>query len=176
MLRQCLTVYLIIGSISFICLTACQSQQSDEWSTFESEDFLVSYPAQMETDIQSPDAALFIYLEKGNSRSRFRDNINIIRQDLRGTNIDLNAFVAISEQQLRAAGKLLESRRLRQQSQEYHQVVFEQAHDGKKYKFLQHYWVIPDQTACILTMTCEADDFDKHQNTGQQIFETFKLR
>jgi hypothetical protein len=108
----------------------------------------------------------------------FRENVNLLIQNLAGLNINLDKFVEISQEQIKTMitnGKLLESRRLNANGKTFHKIIYTGEQGILKFKFMQYYWV-EHERAYILTFTSEAGQFDLYRDTGEKILNSFRFK
>jgi hypothetical protein len=121
----------------------------------------------------------FVLLSKQTSQQDlFRENVNLVIQDLTGQSIDLDKYVAISEGQIKSMitdGNLLESKRLTDKNNEFQRVIYTGKQGQFDLKWEQYYWV-KNKKAFVLTLTCEMNQYDKYVSVGDQIMATFMIK
>jgi len=116
-----------------------------------------------------------LFTEKTNSSDDFIESINLIIQNLKNMNIDLNKFVEITEGQVRDNGKLISSERIATKgNQEYQKLVYELKMGDNVLKIFQ-YDFVKDEKAYILTFTSKSSEFDNYSKEMIKIMNTFKL-
>ena len=109
---------------------------------------------------------------------QFRENVNLIIQDLSQHQIDLDQYVELSETQIRSLiddSKILESVRLTSNDLSYHKVIYSGKQGILDLKFEQYYWVVNEE-AFVLTLTCEESQFDNYQEIGEKILNSFQVK
>lgn len=175
---------------SILCLTliACgQSQKSNNpvngtnpnWKTLDETDYSIQYPSEWEVNHSGQMGTTFILfspLESG--QDKFKENVNLLIQDLSGYSIDLDKYVEISEEQVKRVisnSTIIESKRIKNDSTEYHRMVYTGDQGIFHLKFEQHFWV-KDQKAFVLTLTCEQDKFEAYREIGEEILKSFTLK
>ena len=157
--------------ILFSNLIFCQSS----FSEFNSEDFYIKYSNDLKQSKENYSAELFLLTKKKDSTDDFIENLNVLKQDLKGKNIDLTKFVKISEQQISSFGQLIESKQININKKNGHLMLYEGEMKGQKLKFFQ-YFFIQNEKAYILTYTAKLDVFDLYFNTMKNAMDSFKLK
>ena len=183
-MKQIQLLGLIILSIS---LSACgQSLQTNGgtkiengWKALDEISYSIQYPENWELNKSGQMGMSFILLSKPTSQTdQFRENVNLLIQDLTGKNITLDKYVEISEGQIKTMitnGDLLESKRLNENKSEFQKVIYTGDQGAYKLKTEQYYWV-KNEKAYVLTLTCESTQFDKYKETGEKILKSFRIK
>lgn len=168
----------ILLAFSFI-LTLISHGQNKDWYTFKKDNYSIEYPSNWELNESKRMGTIFILFSPSTSnKDQFRENINLIIQDLSDDNIDLKKYTEISENQIRTDiknGKIIESKYMKDQDLEYHKIIYTGNQENRDLKFEQYYWVF-EKKAYVLTLTCELSEFDNYKLTGEKILNSFKLR
>lgn len=171
----------------FISLIACgQIKQKTTgndtekgWKSLDESSYSIQYPENWELDKSGKMGLSLILLTKQSSpQDQFRDNVNILIQDLQGQNINLDKYVKISEEQIKTMitnGNLIESKRLNENGSEFQKVIYTGEQGVYKLKFEQFYW-IKNEKAYVLTLTCELEQFETYKVTGEKIMNSFRLK
>jgi hypothetical protein len=151
-------------------------QEIIEWKTLDQSKFSIQYPSTWELNQSGQMGTSFIIFSPlENDEDKFKENVNLLMQDLTGQNIDLDKYVEISEGQIKTMltnSTLIESTRVKKESEEFHKIIYSGDQGIFHLKFEQYYWVIDDK-ALVLTFTCETDQFFKFVNTGEKILNSF---
>ena len=149
-----------------------------EWKTISENNFKIEYPDNWELNKSGQMGTKFILFSKlSNSTDKFRENVNLIIQDLTGSNITLDKYVEISENQIKTLvvnGRIIESKRISDKEFEYHKMIYTGKQGVFDLKFIQYYWVI-DNKAFVLTFTAEINEFDNFVQIGEKIMNSFKI-
>ena len=149
-----------------------------EWKFLNGQGYTIGYPEDWTLDQSGQNGTSFYLLSpKTSAEDPFRENINLIIQDLKGQNLGLDGYTKISEEQIKTVitnGKLLESMRIPMEESEFQKVIFTGDQGRNKLKFEQYYF-IKNEKAYVLTLTCETAQFDSYQKTGEKIMKTFGL-
>jgi hypothetical protein len=155
------------------------TETNDNWKTFSGTGYSIQYPSTWELNQSAQMGTSFILFSPlENSQDQFRENVNLIVQDLTGQNIDLDKYSQISEEQVKTMitnSSLIESKRIKKHNGEYHRMVYTGDQDIFHLKFEQYYWVISDK-AYVLTLTCEQDKFDYFKQIGENILNSFLFK
>ncbi len=138
--------------------------------------YSITYPSELRLDESGRNGTeFFLFTEKTNAGDDFTESINLIIQDLKKMNIDLNKFVEITEGQVRDAGKLISSERITTKgNQEYQKLVYELKMGDKVLKIFQ-YDFVKDEKAYVLTFSSKSSEFDNYSKEMIKIMNTFKL-
>jgi hypothetical protein len=149
------------------------------WKSLDEIGYGIQYPDDWDLDTSGQMGMSFLILSKQISpQDSFRENVNLLIQNLSGLNVDIDAFVKISEDQVTTMykeGKIHESKRIENQAKKFHKLVYSGSQGPFVLKTQQYYWVENDK-AYILTLTCEAAQFDSYIQTGDKIMNSFVLK
>ncbi len=174
-------------SFLFISLIACgQATQKNTgteiekgWKTLDESIYSIQYPENWDLDKSGQMGLSFVLLSKQSTpKDQFRDNINLLIQDLQGQNINLDKYVEISEGQIKTMitkGNIIESTRQNENGSEFQKVIYTGDQGVYNLKFEQYYW-IENGKAFVLTLTCELDQFETYKVTGEKILNSFRLK
>jgi hypothetical protein len=150
-----------------------------DWQFLDESGYSIQYPQDWDLNKSGQMGMSFILLSKQTSQQdNFQENVNLLIQDLKGQNINLEKFTEISVGQIKTMvtkGKLIESKKLSGNGNEFQSVIYTGVQGNYKLKFEQYYWIKNDK-AYILTLTCELDQFKKYKSTGEKILNSFKLK
>ena len=168
---------LTLGIIS-LTLNLSTYGQTDDWNTIKKDNYSIDYPKDWELNESGQMGTSFILFSPLSSpKDQFKENVNLLVQDLTGYNLDLNGYVEISVGQIKTMitdGKIIESKRLKNQKLDYQKIIYTGKQGNYNLKFEQYYWVVDDK-AFVLTLTCEETQFDNYKLTGEKILNSFKL-
>ena len=161
--------------------TSNKTSQTSNQSVFKKlneNGYSIQYPDTWDLDKSGQMGTSFILLSKPSSTlDQFRENVNLMVQDLSGQNIDLAKYVEISEDQIKTMitnGNLLESKKINSNGVEFQRVIFTGKQGIYDLKFEQYYW-IKEQKAFVLTLTCAINEFDNYKTEGERILNSFKV-
>lgn len=146
-----------------------------EWEKISKPNYSISYPQSWELS-QNPkkgiEFILFTSLES--EKDKFKENINLVIQDLTGRDLGLKAYSEISEAQIKnylINAQILENKLIKKEV-EYQKIIYAGKLGDFQLKFEQYYFVI-DKMAYILTFTSEETNFEKYKEEAEKILNTF---
>ena len=149
--------------ILFIITNLTVFGQSNEWDSLNEKDYSIQYPEKWDLNKSGQMGTSFILFSQLTSKNdKFKENVNLIIQDLTGHNIDLNKYVEISEGQIKTMitdGNIISSNRIKNKVTEFQKVIYTGKQGIFNLKFEQYYWVQHDK-AYVLTLTCEVNEFN----------------
>jgi hypothetical protein len=146
------------------------------WKSLDEAEFKLKYPDNWELNQTGIAGTKFILFMPNAQPVTFRDNINLIIQDLTGQNMDLKKFADLSKAQVQ---QFITNANI---------ATSETSADGKKHKMIysgsqgqlnlkwqQYYWV-KNEKAYILTFTADQNSFDKKIETARQVMDSFTAK
>ncbi len=150
-----------------------------DWKTLVQTNYSIQYPSNWELN-QSEQAGLsfILFSSLESEQDKFRENINLLIQDLTGKNMDLTEYTEISENQIETLvtnSNLIESRRIKKNTDQYQRVIYTGDQGVFHLKFEQYYFIF-DNKAYVLTLTTEKTKFGDFKETGEKILNSFKLK
>lgn len=156
-----------------------QHEATEEWKTFVEDNYSIQYPTTWELNNSKQMGTSFILFSPLTSeKDQFKENVNLLIQDLKGYNLDLDKYTAISEEQIKTMitdGKIVESKKMTSGTSAYQKIIYTGTQGIFKLEFEQYYWVEKDK-AYILTFTCEESQFADFKPVGEKILNSFQLK
>ncbi|HBX49919.1 MAG: hypothetical protein A2275_10350 [Bacteroidetes bacterium RIFOXYA12_FULL_35_11] len=156
-----------------------QSTAPSGWLIFDNVDFSIQYPGDWDSGDASQTGLIFSAFSKVKSnKDKFRENVNIVTEDLFGKNFDLDKYASVSEAQIEKMiekGKLIESKRITLNGISFQKMIYTGKSSDIKMKFVA-YFCVEKSRAIVLTLTCEESEFSDYSETGEQIISSFKLK
>lgn len=153
--------------------------QAMGWKSLVEEKYEIKYPKSWELNSNGMMGTKFILFSPvANEKDQFRENVNLIIQDLTGYNLTLNQYTEISVQQIKATfpgSEMTANEKLKGESFEFQKLIYTGKQGDFDLKFEQYFWIV-DQEAFVLTLTCEVSEFDNYQFLGETILNTFKIK
>jgi len=154
-------------------------QRIEGWELLKAEDYSVQYPKEWELSQSGQMGTKFILFSALEDQvDQFRENVNLISQDLGSNTVDLDQYTEISENQIKTMmnnSKVYESKRIKNSGGEYQKLIYAADQGTFRLKFEQRYWIEND-FAYVLTLTCEESKFSSFKQVGEKIMSTFTLR
>ena len=171
--------------LTFIAFGQAQESNSTakgtnpKWKTFDGANYSIQYPPEWELNQSGQMGTTFILFSLlESSQDQFKDNVNLLIQDLSGYNIDLDKYAEISEGQVKTMitnSTLIESKRIKNGSEEHHRMIYTGDQGVFHLKYEQYYWVNNDK-AYVLTLTCEQTKFANYKEIGESILNSFTFK
>ncbi len=156
----------------------CFAQKDGEWKTFDQPQYSIQYPSDWELNEHGQmGASFFLFSPKKSEADQFRENVNLIIQDLTSYNIDLDQYAQISEEQIKTLAtnsRILENKRMKNEAGEYQEIIYTGDQGIFNLQYMQHYWVI-NGMAYVLTFTAEQSEFSRFEKTAKKIFASFVI-
>jgi hypothetical protein len=169
---------ILIGLLTTLMVILVCGQTDNGVKTLNENGYSIQYPDSWDLDKSGQMGTSFILFSKPSSAiDQFRENVNLIVQDLSGKNINLDKYVEISEGQIKTMitnGNIISSKRLKSNGIEFQNVIFTGNQGNYNLKFEQYYWV-SKQRAYVLTLTCEVNEFENYKTTAEKILNSFRL-
>jgi len=170
----------IFTLLTFLLTITSWSQKTPaDWKVLSQNNFSIQYPTNWDLDQTGHLGTTFQILSELTSiEDPFRENVDLIIQDLRGTTIYLNKYVKMSEEKLGTFltnFNMLESKRIKDHRGEFHKLIFTGETEDLRLKFEQYIWV-KGIKAYILTFHTELNQFDNYKETGEKILNSFKIK
>lgn len=173
--------------LCLLCITFSHAQKSNaktqgappSWQTFMDTSYSIQYPPEWELNQSGLMGSSFILFQPlASSDDLFRENVNLLIQDLSGYDLDLDQFAKLSEDQVTTMitnSTLIESKRIKTGPEAYHRMVYTGDQGTYHLKFVQYYWVM-NEKAFVLTFTCEQDKYEINKETGNAIMNSFAFK
>ena len=177
-------IHLSALSVLLFALFSCGNSKKEigenekDWKTLTENNYSIHYPANWDLDQSKKNGMSFMILSPALSENdKVRENVNLLVQDIPdGMNMD--QYITISETQIKniiPGSSIVKSERQLSGESEHHKIYYTGNEGETKYKFEQDIFVKKGK-AYILTLTCEQDQFDKYQDVGEKILNSFRLQ
>ena len=154
-------------------------KETIEWKSLSDDKYEIKYPSTWDVDKSGQmGTSFFLFSPLTDKSDNFKENVNLLIQDLAGHNMTLDQFIELSEGQIKTMlteGELLLSERKKDKKPEYQKLIFIGKQGIFDLKFEQFYWLINDK-AYVLTLTCKKDEFDKYQEIGEKILNSLEIK
>jgi len=151
-----------------------------DWLTFHNGGYDIDYPSDWKLDDSGKSGAnVIFYAPFDSDADKYRENVNLVVEDLTGKNLDLLGYVQKSESQIKSVlkGCVFEENRIiyNRFSGNYFKFVFSGKSDGIDVKYEQFYWVINNK-AFVVTLAVEASKFDTYKVVGEKILNSLIIK
>jgi len=150
-----------------------------DWKTMQQENYSIQYPATWELSQPGQGGTLFQVVSPLESDSdKFRENINLVTEDLTGKNVDLDTYEKASLDQIKTAFqdfKMMEDKKIKVGAAEYYKIRYS-ASQGDTHMELEQWLRIEKEKAYILTFVVEKGKYDKFKDIGENILATFTVK
>jgi hypothetical protein len=169
---------LLIWSFIFHTQLAGLERVSD-WKTLDEKEYSISYPADWSLDQSGTMGMSFALLSPlEDNEDTFRENVNLMMQDISHHKLDLNTYTNLSIEQIGTYitdSKILSSERMKKDGLEYQQIIYTGKQGLFYLTFEQRYWVVNGK-AYVLTLTTEEDKFEAFKATGSKVLDSFQIK
>ncbi len=162
--------------------TTIKSNSKDgriDWIDLTGKDYYIQYPETWELKQAGAMGVEFILLAPFDYEGDiFKENVNLMVQDLSKLKMNLDQFVALSEEQIDVLitnSKLIESKRVKTKKEEYHSIMYAGSDHEKDFLIKQNYWVKKDK-AYVLTFCSEEKNYPIYEEISNEIFNSFILK
>jgi len=153
----------------------------EDWKKLDEPEFVIFYPDTFE--LQKPQVNVmgmkFILLSKSTSpQDNFRENINLVIQDLNGRSLSLDMYKKEIENNLSKIitdGHLLKVEKVKNGDTEFLRVIYTGKQGQYDLKWEQFIW-IKDRKMYILTLTTAINQFDHYAPVAEKIMKTFQIK
>lgn len=166
-----------LGSVCLLLINAF-SAHAQNWATLDRPLFSVDYPTHWDLNEEGAMGTAFILFSKLEENDEFRENINLMIQDLSAYNFTLDSYTELSENQISVMienATILQSERLKSVNGEHHLIEYTGVQNNLHLYWKQYYWVV-DKKAYLLTFTAEQEQYERYLVTANQIINSFTLR
>lgn len=172
-------VPLLLAFLIPVILFAQSDPAHTDWKTLKHKNCSIQYPSSWNVD-ESGQAgtSFFLFSPLESEEDTFRENVNLIIQDMKGMNIDLDQYMAISLEQIKTMitnSKLIKSERITKGANTYQKVVYTGEQGAYKLFFEQYYFVIKEK-AYVVTYAQEQAKAESYATLGEAILSSFMVK
>jgi hypothetical protein len=162
-------------------------QKLEEWFKSDDQDLLegclivneIQYPANWELNEEGLMGTSLILLSPVlHKDDAFRENVNLLIQDLSSYPMTLDEYAKFSTSQIETMiedGVLISSEKIEGELNQYQKVHYTGKQGPYNLKFMQYYFLI-ENNAYVLTFTTEIDQYEKYEAIGMQILDSYKFK
>jgi hypothetical protein len=153
--------------------------QSKAWLSLDEDAFSIQYPSNWELNTSGQMGTSFILLsERSSTTDEFRENINLLVQDISQYNLNLDQFVKLSEEQIAKMitdSEISLNKRTKLNGKEFQQLIYT-GKQGELSLIFQQYYSVIDGTAYVLTFTCHETEYESRKSEGAKILDSFNIK
>jgi len=167
--------------LTFITLTNCCFSQADtanQMISFAKDNYKFQYPKSWRLDtLTELGPELFVFSPLEDESDKFSENVNVLIQNLRGQNIDLEKYKQITDKQvtdLATDSKIFESSILKTDKGEFFRITYAMTQGKFRIKITSVCFISNDK-AYLATFSSELDKYDNYKKAGEQILRSFSL-
>jgi PsbP len=146
------------------------------YKEYTTDRFRIKYPASWQLDASKTMGADLILLSPlEDAADKFRDNVNVIIQDLTGQNTDLARYKEITDNQLKnlATGvEIYESTLDNSGDSQSYRVSYAMTQGQFRLRIISKCFILKDK-AYLVTFTSEFDKFENYSSISNDILKTF---
>ena len=151
--------------------------QSD-WKSFNGDSYSINYPGNWDLDdSKRMGSQFFLFSRLENEQDQFKENVNLLTQDLSAYNMDIDQYVKLSIGQVESMikeGKIISSAKVIDEGLEYHSLIYTGKQAENTLRFEQRFWII-DKVAYILTFTAQLDTYRHYKEVGDKVIRSFEI-
>ncbi len=168
----------ILINIFLACGQATNTEIQNGWKLLSEKNYSIQYPENWTLNKSGQMGVSFYLLSPLSSKSdRFKENVNLVIEDLTGHNLSLDNYVDISKNQIKTMiteGNIVLSERIKNNKLEHHKIIYTGKQGVYDLKFEQYFWVENDK-AYILTLTSEEASYKSFKTIGESILNSFNI-
>ena len=166
--------------LCLVGLTSCSQEKLTEYKTTKGG-FSFSYNELWEKKLVNNQP---IFLTKGDKKDKtnFRNNLNVIVQDLSQNPMSLDDYHKLTLKQMQQAlgrNTVKSDKNITIDGLKAKELIYTIPQDISKGNFLElklkQVYLMKDNKAYLITYTAKSNDFDKYLKSANKFFETFKL-
>ena len=157
-----------------------QTTKKDSLSIYKGKGFSLQYPSQWKLDTSGlMGSTCFIFAPADDTQDKFRENVNVVIQDLTGSGIDLEQYKGITEKQLPSMfpdSKFDESVILHTENNtEYYRVSYKFSQGGANIH-ITSICFIQDEKAYLATFSTEVARYEQYKTAGEAMLKSFTVK
>lgn len=177
--------------IGFICLnvilSACSGSKGEEtsnidqsnWKTLSESDYSIKYPADWELEQTGANNTRFFLKSKVSSMSDdFRENINLLNEDLGGVEFSLDEYMNLSMENLHRGMpglNITKNEKINKNGREYYLIEYFVSQAGMDLSFEQRF-TIENGMVYVMTFSAKKDDLKKFKSVANNIMDSFEIK
>lgn len=150
-----------------------------KWKTLRKGSFAIDYPAEWQLDVSGSNRTAFIaFAPQANPASKFKENINLMINDISSFNYTMEQFVKISERQIQdifLKPKIISSETSQKDGGDVHTMIYLGTMNNVEIQYRQQYQ-IKNGKSYILTYSADPQEYDRYSEIAQQSFNSFEIK
>ena len=118
-----------------------------------------------------------LFSQQENEADLFKENINLIIQDIGKRSITLRQFAEGTQNQVESMlenSEIFVNERKEKKGSVFQRMVYSGTTSNRLLQFEQYFWV-KKNLIYILTLTCDKDKFEAYQTIGEKILDSFEF-
>ncbi|WP_422107451.1 PsbP-related protein [Winogradskyella sp.] len=153
----------------------------DDWKTLKKDDYAISYPKDWVSSDQKPQPNMqFLLLseEKSQRDDLFRENINLITENLGGRDLTLQAYTKLSIDQIIAqipSARILSHESAKVEGREAAAIVWSADFGNDMILKFKQIILVYNDKGYVLTFSSSEAEYDSYVQIGSRILNSFKL-
>ena len=173
------TLALLLFVLSVTTLVSQDIIYKDEVEriNYKTSEFVLNYPFSWELDTSGTmGTSFFLFSPLEFREDKFRENINLIIQDIPGIEMDLEKYTSISIDQIKQLiqdALIISSTRMKNHGVPFQRLEYTGRQGNFNLHFIQFYQ-LKNQKAYVLTLTLEDTSTSEMRQTGISILNSFK--
>lgn len=140
--------------------------------------FSISYPATWSYEENKGGAAVIFFSPKENELDFFKENVNVVIQDISANPLDLNAYTALAIKQMRLVFEdnfvVIESAPAFVAGRGAHRLVFIGKGPDTELKYMS-VWTLDGMTAYQITYTALSSQYDRYVGEMKRMVSSFRV-
>ncbi len=163
----------------FFCLVTILSFSQVKNDTFKGTNYNIQYPSTWSLDTSKlMGTSFFLFSPLENKEDKFKENVNLLVQDLGSEDIGIRDYKEITENQFKqlpsANIKVFESSIQKGKKKDFYKVSYAMTQNGFRLKIYALCY-IQDNKAYLLTFSAELNKYEKFKTVGEEIVNSFRL-
>jgi serine/threonine-protein kinase len=144
---------------------------------YSKDNYTISYPKNWKMNTSGQMGSEFIIFSEIEKNETFRENVNLLTQDLKGQSFTLKSFAEMSKNQIKNTvpnSTIIESKIVDSASQPYYILVWKGKIGPNELQLKQQIY-IKEEKAYIISFTALPESYARFAETADKIFNSFIL-
>lgn len=151
---------------------------NEDWENLKEKNYTIKHPADWEVNQTGlMGSSFFLFSPQTSSSDQFRENVNLMIQDLGENKLSLKQYADISVKQIETiftAAEIIVNQQGKANDKTFHELVYKAKQGVLNLRFKQRFWIEKNK-AYILTFTTEQANTEKYEAVGNEIFKSFSF-